>query len=248
VAAGAARGRAGADLESKNGTYLAGTRVQEVIVEDQAVITVGKTGLKISMVEEDLGVPEEQVVVRRGDGNSPSMRQLFGFSEKSRRPTRRCCAGETGPVKRFSPSRFTSGRGSAGPAVRGGRLRGGGSDADRERAVGHVRGAFTGRSPIATARFSSRRRQRLLDELGELPLDLQPKLLRVLEGGTVRRVAKTSTAASTCASSPPRHRDLEKEIDAGQFRRDLYYRLAVCWCRCLRCATARRIRCSRTTS
>src|SRR3954468_12587799 len=38
------------DLESKNGTYLSGTRVQEVIVEDQAVITVGKTGLKISMV------------------------------------------------------------------------------------------------------------------------------------------------------------------------------------------------------
>src|SRR5689334_12939504 len=70
------------DLESKNGTYLGGTRVQEVIVEDQAVITLGKTALKISMVEEDLGLPEAQASFGKVIGNSMAMRQLFGILEK----------------------------------------------------------------------------------------------------------------------------------------------------------------------
>ena len=50
------------DLESTNGTYLGGARITEVIVEDQATLSLGKTTLKVSMVEADLGKPEEQTV------------------------------------------------------------------------------------------------------------------------------------------------------------------------------------------
>src|SRR5688572_10907156 len=70
------------DLDSTNGSYMHGARITEVIVEDAAVVTVGKTSLKISMVEQDLGLPEALSSFGTVKGAAPAMRQLFGILEK----------------------------------------------------------------------------------------------------------------------------------------------------------------------
>jgi two-component system, NtrC family, response regulator GlrR len=217
------------DLESKNGTYLSGTRVQEVIVEDQAVITVGKTALKISMVEEDLGVPELQASFGAVIGAAPVMHQLFGILEKVA-PTDSTVMllGETGTGKEVLAEAIhqkskRAGRpfvvvdcGAVAPTLIESEL------------FGHVRGAFTGAVSDRNGAFLEADGGTIfLDELGELPLDLQPKLLRVLEGGTVRRVGEDKHRRVDVRVIAATHRDLEAEIEAGKFRRDLYYRLAV---------------------
>ncbi len=93
---------------------------------------------------------------------------------------------------------------------------------------GHVRGAFTGAVSDRNGAFLEADGGTIfLDEIGELPLDLQPKLLRVLEAGTVRRVGEDKHRRVDVRVVAATHRDLEKEIEADRFRRDLYYRLAV---------------------
>jgi two-component system response regulator HydG len=93
---------------------------------------------------------------------------------------------------------------------------------------GHVRGAFTG---AATHRDGLFRRAHggtlLLDEIGELPLELQPKLLRVLEEGRVRPVGSDVEVPIDVRLLVATHRDLEAKVRDGSFRADLYYRLAV---------------------
>jgi len=217
------------DLESKNGTYLSGTRVQEVIVEDQAVITVGKTGLKISMIEEDLGVPEAQASFGKVIGNSQTMRQLFGILEKVA-PTDSTVMllGETGTGKEVLAEAIHQRSKRAGKpfvVVDCGAVA---PTLIESELFGHVRGAFTGAVSDRNGAFLEADGGSIfLDELGELPLDLQPKLLRVLEGGTVRRVGEDKHRRVDVRVIAATHRDLEAEIDAGKFRRDLYYRLAV---------------------
>jgi len=67
----------------------------------------------------------------------------------------------------------------------------------------------------------------LLDEVGELPLDLQPKLLRVLENGEYQRVGETHARQSRARVLAATNRDLKNEVRAGRFRADLYHRLSV---------------------
>jgi transcriptional regulator with GAF, ATPase, and Fis domain len=217
------------DLESKNGTYLAGTRIQEVIVEDQAVITVGKTGLKISMIEADLGVPEAQASFGKVIGASPAIRQLFGILEKVA-PTDSTVMllGETGTGKEVlaeSIHQASKRQGKPFVVVDCGAVA---PTLIESELFGHVRGAFTGAVSDRNGAFIEADGGTIfLDELGELPLDLQPKLLRVLEGGTVRRVGEDKHRRVDVRIIAATHRNLEKEIEAGKFRRDLYYRLAV---------------------
>ena len=88
------------DLESTNGTYLGGARITEVIVEDQATLSLGKTTLKVSMIEADLGKPEEQAVFGPAIGASKTMKQLFGILDKvSPSDSTVLLLGETGTGK-----------------------------------------------------------------------------------------------------------------------------------------------------
>jgi transcriptional regulator with GAF, ATPase, and Fis domain len=93
---------------------------------------------------------------------------------------------------------------------------------------GHVRGAFTGAIRDRTGRFQLADGGTLfLDEVGEIPLDLQSKLLRVLQEGTFERVGEEKTRRANVRIVAATNRDLRREIEAGTFRQDLFYRLSV---------------------
>ena len=93
---------------------------------------------------------------------------------------------------------------------------------------GHEKGAFTGALSTKAGRFElANRGTILLDEIGELPLELQPKLLRVLQGGEFERLGSTKTTKVDVRIIASTNRDLEGSVKQGTFRSDLYYRLKV---------------------
>jgi formate hydrogenlyase transcriptional activator len=93
---------------------------------------------------------------------------------------------------------------------------------------GREKGAYTGAMTKMTGRFEIADGSTLfLDEIGELPLELQSKLLRVLEEGSFERLGSTKTLHVNVRIIASTNRDLEKEMKNGNFRRDLFYRLKV---------------------
>ena len=93
---------------------------------------------------------------------------------------------------------------------------------------GHVRGAFTGATAHHRGFFARADGGTLvLDEIGELPLLLQPKLLRALQAGELQPVGGSQVERVDVRVVACTHRDLLAEAQAGSFREDLYYRLAV---------------------
>lgn len=93
---------------------------------------------------------------------------------------------------------------------------------------GHVKGAFTGAHASRVGKFGTANKGTLfLDEVGEIPLELQAQLLRVLQEGEYERVGEEKVRKADVRIIAATNRDLQKEVEAGRFREDLYFRLNV---------------------
>jgi chemotaxis protein methyltransferase CheR len=93
---------------------------------------------------------------------------------------------------------------------------------------GHEKGAFTGAQSRRLGRFEAADGATLfLDEIGELPLELQPKLLRVIESGEFERLGSSQTIKVDVRIIAATNRNLEEEVSKGRFREDLWYRLNI---------------------
>ncbi len=226
------RGYKVTDLDSKNGTFLGKARVLEGYLDSSVPLRLGESTLSWSPLGEEVEVrfsPDS----RFGDlvGQGLAMREVFAILERIA-PTDATVLieGESGTgkelVARALHDQSEPGR-QAGPfvvfdcsAVS--------KELIESELFGHVKGAFTGATTDRAGAFVSAHGGTLfLDELGELSPELQPKLLRAIEsrrvtpvGGNKERQVDVRLVAAT-------NRKLAREVEAGNFRQDLYYRLAV---------------------
>ncbi len=218
------------DSGSTNGTFVGSVRVREVYLTPETRFKVGKTVLVFAPADEVIEVePSESDRLEALVGRSYAMREVFGLIERVA-PTDLTVliSGETGTGKELASRAVHSlSRRSAGP------LRIFDCGAAPENLIeselfGHARGAFTGAVQERAGLFEAADGGTVfLDELGELPLDLQPKLLRVLEQRQVKRVGSSRTFRVDVRVVAATNRDLRQEVQEGRFREDLYYRLNV---------------------
>jgi DNA-binding NtrC family response regulator len=219
------------DLDSTNGTYVSGLRVNDVYVPPGVQIALGGSRLRFEPLGESVEIELSQSDRFGGMlGRSVKMRELFARLDKlARSDATVLITGETGVGKELvaealhehSPTR------AKGPFV----VLDCGSippNLIESELFGHERGAFTGASASYAGAFERAHGGTVfLDEIGELPLAMQPKLLRVLEGKEVRRVGGSKTFEVDLRVVAATNRDLGVEVNRGRFREDLYYRLAV---------------------
>jgi DNA-binding NtrC family response regulator len=218
------------DLGSTNGTFVDGYRVREIYLPKRAQLKAGE----VTLLFEALG-EEVPIELSREDcfadvlGRSPAMRELFSVLERvAQRDLTILLEGESGTGKERlaeaihlrSPraaKRFVVFDCAAVPA-----------SLMESELLGHERGAFTGAEGRRIGRFEEAHGGTLfIDEIGELPLELQPKLLRALEKREIRRIGGSQVIPVDVRVVAATNRDLVREVNRNTFREDLYYRLAV---------------------
>ena len=218
------------DLESTNGTWLLGYQVHDVGVPSGAVVELGQTHLKIETLDDATEVPlSERDRLVGMVGASPAMRELYARVERAAASDATVLvSGETGSGKELvAEALHALSPRAAGPllVVDCGALP---LNLVESELYGHERGAFTGAHAAQPGAFERAQGGTIfLDEIGELPLDVQPKLLRALERREIRRVGGSQVLQIDARVVAATHRDLEREVASGAFREDLYFRLAV---------------------
>jgi len=218
------------DLSSTNGTSIDGVRVFEAQLSPSSLIRLGTTAIRAVSLQEPVTVPlSTNERFGRLLGRSTAMRSAFAILERvSPTETTVLIEGETGTGKELAAeaihaySTRTEGPfitvdcGAIAPTLIESEL------------FGHMKGAFTGAVSDRRGAFEDAHEGTVfLDEIGELPLELQPKLLRVLESREIRRVGSTRPIKIDVRVIAATNRDLATEVNRGAFREDLYFRLAV---------------------
>ncbi len=219
------------DLESHNGSFCEGLRFSELELRPGTVITLGTTELKF--VPEDTRERSLPLSSRTRFGalvgSSRKMREVFTLLERmAPGGSDVLIQGETGTGKELCAEALhqESPRGK-GPFVIVD-LAGIAPSLIESELFGHVKGAFTGAQSERAGAFERAGGGTVfLDEVGELPLELQPRLLRVLERRQVKRVGANDYRTVDMRVVAATHVDLEGAVKAGKFRRDLFHRLAV---------------------
>jgi two-component system response regulator GlrR len=218
------------DLGSKNGTFLQGVALREAVLAPGVTVSAGVCELTVEVAGAPLSVPLS-IEARFGDalGGSLVMRQLF---EQLRRAAASdatiLLTGESGTGKELLARAIHehSPRKDGPFAVFDCSV----ADAALLSAelFGHEKGAFTDAKTAKKGVLAEADGGTLfIDEVGELPMDLQPKLLRALEARKYRPLGCTEWRSFDARVVAATHRNLRARVAAGQFREDLYYRLAV---------------------
>ncbi|MGO9708813.1 MAG: sigma 54-interacting transcriptional regulator [Polyangiaceae bacterium] len=218
------------DLESTNGTRVDGTRIREAVLGTGQVLKVGEVEISIRPTQQRMEVlPSEKTSFGSAIGQSLAMRTIFGVLERIA-PTDATVLleGETGTGKDvLARSIYQLSPRAKGPfiVVDCGAVS---YSLIESELFGHERGAYTGAVSSRQGAFElADNGVVFLDEIGELPLDVQPKLLRVLETKELRKVGGNKTIKTNVRVIAATKRDLGREVQAGKFREDLYFRLAV---------------------
>lgn len=218
------------DLNSTNGTFLDGKRIERAYLASASLIRAGSSQIAFSPQDEEVTVePEQSGELGHMVGQSVKMRQIFGLIKKiAPMDVSVIIQGETGTGKELVAQAIhdLSNR-RKGPLVV---LDCGAIPPNliESELFGHEKGSFTGAVGARPGAFERAKGGTIfLDELGELRIDLQPKLLRVLENREVRRVGGNQVIDVDCRVIAATNRDLPKEIQAGNFREDLFFRLSV---------------------
>ncbi|MBI2894858.1 MAG: sigma 54-interacting transcriptional regulator [Deltaproteobacteria bacterium] len=218
------------DLGSTNGTRVAGHRVREIFLEAGSVAELGKVSIRFEPLAETVQL-ELAEAERCGPlvGRSVAMRRIFSLLERlARGQSTVLVEGETGTGKELVAEALHG----LGPRADGPFVTLDCSAMPRDliesELLGHEKGAFTGATQSRRGAFEEADGGTIfLDEIGELPLELQPKLLRVLERREIRRVGGSGSRTVDVRVVAATNRDLSAEVNRGAFRSDLYYRLAV---------------------
>ncbi len=224
------RGAQVKDLNSTNGIIMDGVQVVEGYLRGGSHLWLGRDLLRFDFTAETHRLQlSEQTHFGALVGTSVAMRECFALLERaSARDVTVLLEGETG-----------TGKSQAAQAIHQA-----GARRDRPFLVvdcgaipanlleselfGHEKGAFTGALNRREGVFEEAQGGTVfLDEIGELPPELQPKLLRVLEAREIRRVGSNTYVPVDIRLIAATHRDLRAEVNAGRFRSDLFFRLAV---------------------
>lgn len=218
------------DLQSTNGSFVNRVRIREAFLKPDCTVTLGKTDIQFAPVDERLSItPSDKQRFGEIIGRNAALREIYAILEKIA-PTDATVIidGETGTGKEVvARTVHQQSRRREGPFV----VFDCGAVPENlieSELFGHEKGAFTGALATRQGIFEMANGGTVfLDELGELALDLQPRLLRVLEQREVKRVGGGKPTKVDVRVIAATNRDLQKEVKAGRFREDLYYRLSV---------------------
>ncbi len=218
------------DLGSLNHTVVDGVRLTEGYLRDGSAIRLGASVLRFQL-RKDHNEPPLSSATRFGGmiGASIPMRSAFALLERAASSSATVLLeGETGTGKgKAAESIHMQGARKGHPfltldcsAIPANLL--------ESELFGHEKGAFTGAGSLRIGVFEAASGGTVfLDEIGEMPVELQPKLLRVLENREIRRVGSNEQRPVDVRVIAATNRDLRAEVNAGRFRSDLYFRVAV---------------------
>ena len=218
------------DWGSLNGTRLDGVRIRDADLPADTTLALGDSIVRVRSI-----APTEQAVVPmipafgQLAGTSMPMRKLFALLERvGPSDINILIDGESGTGKELVANEIVQRSPRADKAfivVDCGAIS---PSLVESELFGHMRGSFTGADRDRIGAFEAADGGTVfLDEVGELPLELQPKLLRAIEAQEIRRVGETRPRKVNVRVVSASNRDLEREVNRGGFREDLYFRLAV---------------------
>ncbi|GAB4558007.1 MAG: hypothetical protein Tsb0020_02640 [Haliangiales bacterium] len=218
------------DLNSSNGTFVGDLRVRDVYLQPGSGFRVGQTHIHFQPLENvvEIALSERD---RFGEviGTSAVMREIFARLEKVAQSDLTCLiTGETGTGKELVARGIHDAsprRGNPFVVLDCGSIP---RELIESTLFGHEKGSFTGAVGQHLGCFEQAHGGTIfLDEIGELDITLQPRLLRVLEQREITRVGGSRMIKVDVRVVAATNRDLRAEVNAGKFREDLYFRLSV---------------------
>jgi two-component system, NtrC family, response regulator GlrR len=218
------------DLDSTNGVLVDGVQVAEGYLRGGSLLRLGRAVVRFDYSSDSNRLPVSERT-RFGSlvGASVPMRMCFALLERAAgKDVTVLLEGETGTGKSQAAQAIhqeSARRDKPFLTVDCGAIP---ADLLESELFGHEKGAFTGAAQRRIGAFEEAHGGTVfLDEIGELPAELQPKLLRVLEAREIRRVGTNTYVPVDVRIIAATNRDLRAEVNAGRFRSDLFFRLAV---------------------